>query len=1041
MANGKISGQDIIDESVFQTFDRLDKTIQDQIKRVNSLEGAMREALSGAGIAKSAKDTEDAVKKGNTALTEQEKVLREIARLKERNTQVTRESLQALQNERTRRNQINKALRDEATLSSTLSTEYQKLRKQRDQAANTLRDLVVSEKASNRELKQAQREFRKLDQRVKQADRAVGNFRDNVGNYTSALRPTIGLTRQLLGAFGVFSAIQVGQEVFDLTKQLDQLRFGLEQVTDSQEDFNRAQLFLDTLADRAGTTLIDLTRRYTNFRAAANSTTLTLKETEDIFENVVVAGSLLGRSTDDINGALRALEQILSKGKVQAEELRGQLGERLPGAFQILEKALGLANGELNELLEVGGLLSTDAIPALTRGLEDAYKLETVNRVENLAAAQARLTTEWQIFIRDLEKGTGVIGTVSKALFDFLASSIRGFAILSRSTEDNREVFDRWAQQNAFTEQMRAITEESENTGKAIDEVARSFQSDFINQINLTESRIESLREKIRLNNQELENLEGGAIATGGANLELKETGQQLADQLDAQLRILTQYKGGLEAVEQVLKDTASAQKKYNEEVVDETQTLAKLRRQLRELNNEREQVDYENERQRLNQLNAQIASTEQLIAQLTGSYKNQKEELEQLAEVGTEQFFEDLEKTLEKLLDQTIVGSAEWFEYSRALKEVQTELTNLREEAKLLGGDLSNLSDFIDLDDLNLADEIDQFLGTQGIDVVLSDFANRFKLNRENLIEEFRQLYGEDFSNFKQFEENKLKELQLIEQQKLELRQRTLDLADALSQSFLEIQLERLEQEKEKQEEIFDNVVNNKESSEEQILLAEKKRDEAEKKIEAEKAKREKQAFLFRQALAVADIFIADALARANAIASTAAIIPYIPLGAATLATLQGLITTNTALAIGTVVAQSLPKLFYKGKGIGDLYSGDAIWGELQPEVKVSKGGELEISPDGPTRTKVKSSDIIVDSLGNFAKMMSNPNSQVYARVSQGMQRRNAERLNILADNKKDWDKMAAIVGASVEKGLGKAKLSPKFQVANRDIKVRKVP
>ena len=45
-----------------------------------------------------------------------------------------------------------------------------------------------------------------------------------------------------------------------------------------------------------------------------------------------------------------ALAQMASKGTVQAEELRGQLGERLPGAFKIAAAAMGVTQAELVSL-------------------------------------------------------------------------------------------------------------------------------------------------------------------------------------------------------------------------------------------------------------------------------------------------------------------------------------------------------------------------------------------------------------------------------------------------------------------------------------------------------------------------------------------------------------------------------------------------------------------------------------------------------------------------------------------------------------------
>ena len=66
------------------------------------------------------------------------------------------------------------------------------------------------------------------------------------------------------------------------------------------------------------------------------------ENTRKIFVSLSEAGTALGLSNEDLNGSLYAISQMMSKGKVQAEELRGQLGERLPGAFNMAAEALGV---------------------------------------------------------------------------------------------------------------------------------------------------------------------------------------------------------------------------------------------------------------------------------------------------------------------------------------------------------------------------------------------------------------------------------------------------------------------------------------------------------------------------------------------------------------------------------------------------------------------------------------------------------------------------------------------------------------------------
>ena len=1020
MADGKVSGEGLVEESVFQTFDRLDKVVLDQIKRMDELEAATRSAISGSTIGSNADKVKDAVTKSNSALSEQEKVLREINRIRERNTQVTSDSLRTLAQERNTRSQITKALKDEAVISSTLTSSYQRLRKERDLAANTLRNLISSETASNRQLRRAQREFDVLAAKVRNADNAIGNFRDNVGNYGTAAQRVVRFSRELAVSFGVFSALQIGQEIFEQVKALDALKFGLTEVTESLEDFNRAQAFLDALADRAGADILVLTRRYTNFLAAAKTTNLTLSQTESVFENVVVAGSVLGRSTDDINGALRALEQILSKGKVQAEELRGQLGERLPGAFQILEKALGLASGELNELLEVGGVLSVEALPALAQGLEDTFNLDTIDRVETLASAQARLTNEITLFIRQLEEGGGPLGTFSQAVLDFLTLSVKGFTLLTRSQKEADEFFSQLAQQESFTDTLKQIAEEADRTGKSLDNVARELQSDFINQFNLAEAQVKSLREELQNNPSLLDSI-------------------QIKGELDIAIAKLNLYAGGIRAVNKILQEAAES----TEDVVSETQeyekTIEGLRLKLSALRKERDAADYEQEIGEIRRLNVEIKETEDLIKKLTDAYRKAREQQDRFISEDSIAFAKKLVSEFKKARDEVSVGSQAWLLYSQSVLEAEAALKDLEDTAAVLSGDLSSL---VSEDDLNLAAEIDRFLNNEGLDVILQDFANRFKLSKEELLEEFIDLYGRDFDKFKEFEENKLKVVRLVEQQKVAARRATLDLADALSESFLEVQLNRLDEEEDRLNEVFDSIVNNKESSEEAIALAEQDRDANEKRLAAERQKRENQAFLFRQALSVGDILIADALARANAVASTAAIVPYLPLGAATLATLQALIGTNTALAIGTVLAQSVPKFFFKGKTLGDAFSGDAIWGELQREVKVGSSGDVEVSPDGPSKVKVKSSDIILPSMAEFTKQMKKPNSVVAKRVLSKAKKSTNRNFEILTKSREKFDtkEIEKALYRAVEKGLSKANLSPKF-IAEKNIKVRRVP
>ena len=101
--------------------------------------------------------------------------------------------------------------------------------------------------------------------------------------------------------------------------------------------------YVRELSRRLGLELFTTADAYTSLTAATKGHQLQGQATRDIFEAVSIAMSSLGKSSADTQGALLAISQIVSKGNVSLEELRGQFGERLPGV-----PARGQCNGHVN---------------------------------------------------------------------------------------------------------------------------------------------------------------------------------------------------------------------------------------------------------------------------------------------------------------------------------------------------------------------------------------------------------------------------------------------------------------------------------------------------------------------------------------------------------------------------------------------------------------------------------------------------------------------------------------------------------------------
>lgn len=162
--------------------------------------------------------------------------------------------------------------------------------------------------------------------------------------------------------------------------------------------------YLTQVSEKFGFVLLDIGAAYAKFGIAAKASNFTTQETRYVFENFAKAARNARLSTAEFEGILKAVEQIMSKGTVQAEELRGQLGDRLPGAFVIAAQAAGKTTAEYSKMLELGQV-SSDRIIEIARGVGETYGAIATS-ADTLNVAQARFQNSTDRFKNAIaEKG------------------------------------------------------------------------------------------------------------------------------------------------------------------------------------------------------------------------------------------------------------------------------------------------------------------------------------------------------------------------------------------------------------------------------------------------------------------------------------------------------------------------------------------------------------------------------------------------------------------------------------------------------------
>ena len=194
------------------------------------------------------------------------------------------------------------------------------------------------------------------------------------------------LKRMFVGVLGTFAV----KSIMDATVKLDTLQRTMTALAGSEIGGKSQLSYLRQEADRLGQSFVTIADSYKNLFAAGTGAGWSADDIQQVFSSVLEAGTVLGSSKQQIGGALTAIEQMISKGKVSTQELRLQLGNALPGAMQVAAKAMNVTTDELDAMLSKG-LKSEEFVKRFAKTLHDEYGVNAVASAHTLRAELERL--------------------------------------------------------------------------------------------------------------------------------------------------------------------------------------------------------------------------------------------------------------------------------------------------------------------------------------------------------------------------------------------------------------------------------------------------------------------------------------------------------------------------------------------------------------------------------------------------------------------------------------------------------------------------
>ena len=235
--------------------------------------------------------------------------------------------------------------------------------------------------------------MKKAKENTKGLDEAVGKTNKGISKLGNSSKKGFGsiiswAKKAAIATGLVFAIQQVSAFGDEITQQASKFE-GYENAIKfaSGEDGAKNIQFLDKSIKDLN---LDMTSSYEGFQTLSGSlkgTSLEGKATRDIFESVGIAATTMNLTADQSKGAFLAIGQMASKGKVQAEELRGQLGERIPGALGIAARSMGMTQVEFNNMLDSGKVYAEDFLPKFATELKKTFEDGLPAAAESMQAA------------------------------------------------------------------------------------------------------------------------------------------------------------------------------------------------------------------------------------------------------------------------------------------------------------------------------------------------------------------------------------------------------------------------------------------------------------------------------------------------------------------------------------------------------------------------------------------------------------------------------------------------------------------------------
>lgn len=388
----------------------------------------------------------------------------------------------------------------------------------------------------------------------------------------------------IVAAFSIDKIIEFSKSVIDTERKLELLQNRLNFVAGSTADGEKLFKRLVSTSKNLGINIEVLAEGMAAFGISATQAGFSAAKAEQIFLKMSAGLRAAGATSLQSQRAFFALQQMIDKGVVSAEELRRQLAEALPGATSLMVKAYNNLNPKQQvtmeqfiKLQEAGKILSREILPEFANVIEQEFAPALAGKKESLDAALDRVNTQFTLlksnlansaFIKtvastistELERVNSILNSNFTAMEKAgmvlnLFTSNRSASIIVANelikTEEEVVKVQEEINKEGIANAKRISLLKGEEKKQALDELSRQklILEVMVKAGTATKEQIRSF-ERIKATQQELFDLEVQSAANNKSSEEerKKATEQRLKDEVAlAKIRVEQSEKGSIE--------------------------------------------------------------------------------------------------------------------------------------------------------------------------------------------------------------------------------------------------------------------------------------------------------------------------------------------------------------------------------------------------------------------------------------------------------------------------------------------------------------